>query len=647
MEVFLAKQHRIVLKDRAADDFPTDPTEFIEEPDPETESPAQPTETEFDPTEDTLPSMFEEEAGENHFLDDTFEEEQAEEEKDELNEELDETPDEESYEELDENPEQSPEYSLEDDTAEEDEESGNIEDEVLVFGPWDDQHKLEEEFESAEEENADFEETVEESPIEDQEEIQENKESSFMAWAKDKWRDSDNDTDVSVDEAEDPEEEHDDTEEPDLDEWKPETELIEEPEDSLVEEEDGDLVAEFDVEEVPEQESSTELDSEEAQEAESDTRWTPLPPREGFSKSLNPGGYSMHKFSVDHVLPSLSSKDQESQSNEEPETEETPAEVQTPEPVVETEELLLKESPAAQPEETPRVFNDLHSSLHKSIRKLNQLEPDDASENEPEIETGESTELTTDIPVLSPDVVASENIPTGMPGESMAWLQSVPGPAHPDENSILPEDYTGAEDKAQIMSNLSALEDEESLAPLEPEHLEAIDDEPVELHTATDSLRHWKTAARLLTCLILLVGLAGQYVMYNLDSLLIDRRYDSITNLVCQLTECPDNQVIDLTSLVTEELDVRSHPSAESALLVNFIFRNEAPREQRFPLVELNFTDISGDVVANRVFTREEYLPSEMALFTHMPAHSSIQVSLELVDPGSEATGYSLVFRNP
>jgi len=40
-------------------------------------------------------------------------------------------------------------------------------------------------------------------------------------------------------------------------------------------------------------------------------------------------------------------------------------------------------------------------------------------------------------------------------------------------------------------------------------------------------------------------------------------------------------------------------------------------------------------------------MPDEMQLFTHMPAHSSIQVSLDLVDPGSEATGYSLVFRNP
>ena len=605
MEVFLAKQHRIVLKDRAGHDLPATSMEFIKEPAPKSESPAEYTDTESDPIENSLPSMFEEEAGEDTLPDDSIEAEQADDQ-------------------------------FEDEPAEKEEEHeefSNKEDDVLVFGAWDDQDEDEEAPESTEEENAEFEETHEDST---QEENRENNEPTFMPWAKDKWWDSANDTDTSVEEAESLAEE-DEFEESDLDEDESEDEIIEEPAEVLAEEND-DLVAEFDSEEIPEQES------------ESETPRTSNPPRDEFSKSLNPGGYSMQKFSVDHILPPLSSRNQESEPGEESEAPETQPEVQTLKPVV-TEEPLHEESPAAQPAEAPRVFNDLHSSLHKSIRKLNQLEPEDVPVEDMgdvfEVETDESAELAADIPVLAPDVVARENIPTGMSGDSMAWLQSVPGPAHADKDSILSEDYTGADDKAQIMSNLSALEDEESLAPLEPEHLEAIDEEPVELHTLTDPLRHWKTAAGLLTCLILLAGLAGQCVMYNLDSLLIDRRYDSITNLVCRLTECPDKQVVDLTSLVTEELDVRSHPTADNALLVNFIFRNDASREQRFPLVELNFTDISGDVVANRVFTREEYLPSEMALFTHMPAHSSIQVSLELVDPGSQATGYSLVFRNP
>jgi hypothetical protein len=105
--------------------------------------------------------------------------------------------------------------------------------------------------------------------------------------------------------------------------------------------------------------------------------------------------------------------------------------------------------------------------------------------------------------------------------------------------------------------------------------------------------------------------------------------------------------VIDLGNLITEELVVRSHPSANNALLVDFIFSNESSSEQLFPLAELNFTNIGGEIIANRVFDSTEYLPPEMQLFTHMPAHSSIQVSLELADPGDDATGYALVFRNP
>ena len=280
-------------------------------------------------------------------------------------------------------------------------------------------------------------------------------------------------------------------------------------------------------------------------------------------------------------------------------------------------------------------------AFQEEVSGKTDIKQDQSSGSQPIQETFDES------PFLSPDFVARESIPSGIQEDSFTWLQSVPGPLSTDASTVLAGDYTSAEHKAQIMNNLSALEDDESLALLEPEHLQAIDEPPVELVTVSDRFRLWKTIALLLSCIILLTGLAVQYVVYNMNRLPQNSRFASVTSIVCQYAACPDSQVVDLTSIITQELDVRTHPDTENALQVNFIFRNEAPREQLFPLVELNFNDISGHIVANRVFTREEYLPPEMALFTHMPAHSSIQVSLDLVDPGTEATGYSLVFRNP
>ncbi len=253
------------------------------------------------------------------------------------------------------------------------------------------------------------------------------------------------------------------------------------------------------------------------------------------------------------------------------------------------------------------------------------------------------------IPTLAPDFVASEHIPVSQQRRAVAWSPVLTKALPPQDGTPLFGNipFQADTEKAFIHNNLSTLRDHDSLLPLPRENLEAINEEPVELTSSHDPLKKMKTLALVVASLLLILSLAGQYAWFNLESLLEDERFDPFTARVCNFVDCPDTSLIDLTALITEELLIRSHPSLPDALLVNFIFRNDAAREQEFPLVELNFTNNNGTIVANRVFTPLEYLPSEMHLFTHMPAHSSIQVSLELVDPGDDATGYSLVFRNP
>jgi len=260
----------------------------------------------------------------------------------------------------------------------------------------------------------------------------------------------------------------------------------------------------------------------------------------------------------------------------------------------------------------------------------------------------EATAEVSAIATLAPDLVASENIPVSQQPHPVAWSPVLTKALHPQEGTLsgnIP--FQADTEKAFIHNNLSTLRDDDSLLPLPRENLEAINEEPVELTRSHDPLKKMKTFGLIAVSLLLILSLAGQYAWFNLESLLEDERFDPFTARLCNFVDCPDTSLIDLTALITEELLIRSHPSLPDALLVNFIFRNDATREQAFPLVELNFTNNNGTIVANRVFTPLEYLPSEMHLFTHMPAHSSIQVSLELADPGDDATGYSLVFRNP
>ena len=363
-----------------------------------------------------------------------------------------------------------------------------------------------------------------------------------------------------------------------------------------------------------------------AEEEEVADDWEPDSPDEkpAYGGLLNPTGYSITSFSVDHVLPKQSAVDE-----------------------------ALENDPALWDEPVTPVEDDLDTAELEADEDDEALPPDAIPEGEqfPVQPAAPRTavivpEKSGSIPTLVPDVLASEDIPAaGLGAQTMAWFQSFRKSF--TDNTAQDENYAGTDEKAEIRSHLTNLRNEDSLEPVTSEALDVLDEDPVELPYIRQQWQNMRSAGMLAASGLLILAFGLQYAWFNLDTLVLERRFTGLTVVLCRLTTCPDTQLIDLSSLVTEELVVRSHPDVADALQVNFIFRNDRNREQPFPLVELNFTDIDGQIVANRVFTSDEYMPGEMQLFTHMPAHSSIQVSLDLVDPGSEATGYSLVFRNP
>jgi len=147
--------------------------------------------------------------------------------------------------------------------------------------------------------------------------------------------------------------------------------------------------------------------------------------------------------------------------------------------------------------------------------------------------------------------------------------------------------------------------------------------------------------------IILILAVAAQYSWANIDTYLRDSRFVVITGFICNFANCPDAQRFDLSLFSTDQLLVIDHPSVPDALQIDFIFSNKAEFEQLFPLVELNFLDLNNRPVANRLFKPEDYLEQELQQFTQLPPNSSIQVRLEIADPGAAAINYSLALRAP
>jgi predicted Zn finger-like uncharacterized protein len=115
--------------------------------------------------------------------------------------------------------------------------------------------------------------------------------------------------------------------------------------------------------------------------------------------------------------------------------------------------------------------------------------------------------------------------------------------------------------------------------------------------------------------------------------------YERVCQFVpCDLPTYSDEDVLRITDLV-----VRSHPSVPRALMVDAIIRNDASWRQRFPDIELRFSNIRDKLLAERVFGPAEYLAGEMTGLKYIPARTEVRITLEIVDPGPEATNYSLV----
>ncbi|HEY0961944.1 MAG TPA: zinc-ribbon and DUF3426 domain-containing protein [Pseudomonadales bacterium] len=202
-----------------------------------------------------------------------------------------------------------------------------------------------------------------------------------------------------------------------------------------------------------------------------------------------------------------------------------------------------------------------------------------------------------------------------------------------------------ASDKATLRHYLADIEDDDALDPLDDDDALDAFDEPVLLETAP---RRSRAAgfALLLANLSLAVLLGWQYADANIESLSRSASFAPLMPFACRLLDCPAPERAQPDQFVSEQLLVRSHPRYAQALEVSLVFRNDAADAQPFPALELGFLDTSNRMVANRLFQPAEYLPPELQT-SEMPAQSSFQVTLELVDPGSDAVNYTLAFRKP
>jgi len=134
----------------------------------------------------------------------------------------------------------------------------------------------------------------------------------------------------------------------------------------------------------------------------------------------------------------------------------------------------------------------------------------------------------------------------------------------------------------------------------------------------------------------------GQVAFFKMSVYAQMTEYRPTYVLVCRYLGCEVPEYENHDELKTRELVVRSHPEEPEALLVDVLLLNSGPFRQTFPGLRLQFYDVHGEVVASRVFRASEYLGGEMRGLKLMPAETVARLSLEVIDPGTDALGYQM-----
>jgi len=172
-------------------------------------------------------------------------------------------------------------------------------------------------------------------------------------------------------------------------------------------------------------------------------------------------------------------------------------------------------------------------------------------------------------------------------------------------------------------------------------------DEPLLLDARRERPRWGRRLLWLLLCLLALLGLAGQYVYYHFDELARQDNYRPLFIQACASLGCKVPSKVDVSQIRSSNLVVRSHPQFSGALRVDAILYNRAPFSQPFPLLELRFADLNGQLLASRRFKPGEYLSGELKGQDEMPPQTPIHIALDILDPGPRAVNYSLSFFSP
>ncbi|MGF2734163.1 DUF3426 domain-containing protein [Marinobacter sp. DUT-1] len=148
-----------------------------------------------------------------------------------------------------------------------------------------------------------------------------------------------------------------------------------------------------------------------------------------------------------------------------------------------------------------------------------------------------------------------------------------------------------------------------------------------------------------LIVIALLGVLVAQMTWFQFDRLSAIPELRPFYEKGCELAGCELKPLVNVDAIQSRKLVVRTDPENRGQLLVDAVIINRADFGQPFPAIALTFSNLNGDVVAQSVFTPDEYLAGEARELDSMPTDTPVRIAISIRDPGRDAVNYNLNFR--
>ncbi|TWI10330.1 uncharacterized protein DUF3426 [Lysobacter ruishenii] len=143
---------------------------------------------------------------------------------------------------------------------------------------------------------------------------------------------------------------------------------------------------------------------------------------------------------------------------------------------------------------------------------------------------------------------------------------------------------------------------------------------------------------------LLLATLVLQTLLAQRDELAAQPRWRPTLERVCGVLGCSLPAWRDPAAFTMVTRSVRPSPARPGVLEITATFRNDAPRDQAWPVLLLSLSDIHGQIVGARAFRPDEYRDQHTTGDTLAPGQTAT-VLLDVVEPAPDTVAFSFDFR--